>query len=76
MEVEFAVMSSVKGERLQKNPETTDRVIYGADPLARVLVGRLGTRAHALALAALAWGAVYLFVLPAVFGGLHSRIPG
>lgn len=66
-------MSSVNGERLQKNPETTDRAIYGADPLARLLVEKLGMRAHTLALAALAWGVVYLLVLPAIFGSLHSR---
>jgi hypothetical protein len=66
-------MSSVNGERSPKNPETTDRVIYRADPLAQFLVARLGMRAHTLALAGLAWGVVYLFVLPAVFGGLHSR---
>jgi hypothetical protein len=60
-------------ERRRPSPEFSDRAIYQADPLARLLVGRLGMRAHTLALATLAWGVVYLFVLPAIFGGLHSR---
>jgi hypothetical protein len=48
-------------------------VICGFDPLARLLVARLGIKAPALAVLALAWGAVYLFVLPAISGGLRSR---
>jgi hypothetical protein len=52
--------------------EVWDEMIRGTDPLARVLVGRMGTSPLALALSGLAWGLVYLFAVPAIFGGLHS----
>ena len=60
-------------ERWPSSPVTSDGVVRGVDPLARLLA-RLGMKAPALALVALAWGAVYLFVLPAIAGALRSRI--
>lgn len=46
--------------------------VYQADPLARLLIERLSLRTHTVAIAALSWSFVYLFVLPAAFGGLRS----
>jgi hypothetical protein len=63
----------LEGTKKQEAAESVERAIYDGDPLVRLLVDKLGMRAHTLALAALAWGVVYLFVLPAVFGSLHSK---
>jgi len=63
----------LEGTKKQEGAESVERAIYDGDPLVRLLVDKLGMRAHTLALAALAWGVVYLFVLPAVFGSLHSK---
>jgi hypothetical protein len=48
-------------------------MIYASDPLARLLMDRLGLRQGTMALFGLAWGAIYLFVLPTIFGSLASR---
>ncbi len=66
-------MIGLEGTKKQEAAESVERAIYDGDPLVRLLVDKLGMRAHTLALAALAWGVVYLFVLPAVFGSLHSK---
>lgn len=65
-------MNIADEERRRPGPEVSDEVIRGVDPLARLVVGRLGKRPVAMALAGLAWGLVYLFAVPAAFGGLHS----
>ncbi len=48
-------------------------MIYASDPVARLLMDRLGLRQGTMALLGLAWGALYLFVLPSIFGSLGSR---
>jgi len=47
-------------------------MVYLADPLARLLIGRLKLRKHTAALAAGAWSLVFLFVLPTICGCLSS----
>lgn len=66
----------MKGDERMKNDENSESVqsmIYASDPLARLLMDRLGLREHTMALMALGWGVVYLFVLPTIFGSLGSR---
>jgi hypothetical protein len=48
-------------------------MVYQADPLARFLIERLKLGKYKAALAGLAWGLVYLVVLPLIFGGLWSK---
>jgi hypothetical protein len=48
------------------------KAICYVDPMARLLVERLHVGELRMALAALAWGLLYLFALPAVTGGLYS----
>ena len=57
----------------QETSQSVQRMIYASDPLARLLMDRLGLRQHTMALIGLGWGVVYLFVLPAIFGSLGSR---
>jgi hypothetical protein len=53
--------------------ESVQRMVYASDPLARLLMDRFGLKQRAMALIGLGWGIVYLFVLPTIFGSLHSR---
>jgi hypothetical protein len=57
----------------QETSQSVETVIYASDPLARLLMDRLGLRLHTMALIGLGWGIVYLFLLPAIFGSLGSR---
>jgi hypothetical protein len=57
----------------QQYGKLESRMIYGGDPLARLLLDRLGLNEFTVALAAAGWSAVYLFVLPAILGSLHSK---
>jgi hypothetical protein len=48
------------------------QAVYRADPWARFLIEKLRLRRHTVALAALAWSVVFLFILPAIFGSLRG----
>ncbi|MBI3287696.1 MAG: hypothetical protein HYZ68_06585 [Chloroflexi bacterium] len=50
-----------------------ERAIYGADPLARFLLARLGGNPHLLALCAWGLGLFYLLPLAAVHGRLQNQ---
>jgi hypothetical protein len=50
-----------------------ERAIYSVDPLARLLLDKLGIRPHVMAAAALCWGVVFSLVIPAVCGCLRSQ---
>jgi hypothetical protein len=66
----------VNGDRGTKRitrSESVERLVYGRDPLAWLLMDRLHVRPYTAALLALGWSAVYLFLLPAFFGSLRSR---
>jgi hypothetical protein len=67
------VVTEADERKSLKSGELESRMIYGGDPLARLLIDRLGLNEFTVALAAVGWSAVYLFVLPAIFGTLHSR---
>jgi hypothetical protein len=67
------VVTEADERKSLKSGELESRMIYGGDPLARLLIDRLGFNEFTVALAAVGWSAVYLFVLPAIFGTLHSR---
>lgn len=69
----FAAVTEVDETSSQQSGEPASQMIYGGDPLARVLIDRFGLSEYTVALAAVGWSAVYLFVLPAIFGSLHSR---
>ncbi len=60
----------LEGTTQRADAELVERAIHDGEPLVRVLAGRLGLRGPAMALVALGWGLVYLFVLPALFGSL------
>lgn len=60
------------GRGKQERQGVGEKQIYSRDPLARLLLGRLGLSQLGMALAVLAWGVLYVFVLPAVFGSLRS----
>jgi hypothetical protein len=69
----FVAVSEADERRSQQSGEPESRMIYGGDPLARLLIDRLGLNEFEMALAAVGWSAIYLFVLPTIFGSLHSR---
>ncbi|MDH4208017.1 MAG: hypothetical protein OEV76_04005 [Anaerolineae bacterium] len=56
----------------ERQGEVGERMIYSRDPLARLLLDRLGLSQAAMALLGLAWGVLYVVVLPGVFGGQRS----
>jgi len=51
----------------------TERAIYSVDPLARLLLDRLGIGPYVMASVALVWGVVFLLVIPATCGCLRSQ---
>lgn len=67
------MVSGDRGTKSRMKSESVERLVYGRDPLAWLLLNRLGVRRHTAALLALGWSAVYLFLLPALFGSLRSR---
>jgi hypothetical protein len=62
-----------QGAKRIARSKSVERLVYGRDPLAWLLLDRLGVRPHTAALLSLGWSAVYLFLLPAIFGSLRSR---
>jgi hypothetical protein len=50
-----------------------EKAIYSVDPLAKLLLDRLRIRPHVMALAAVAWGVVFLLVIPAACGCLRGE---
>jgi hypothetical protein len=71
--LEVAQVRELEETKKQEAVGSVERAIYDGDPLARLLAARLGFRGRTVALIALGWGLVYLFVLPALFGCLRSR---
>jgi hypothetical protein len=57
----------------RERADKAERAIYSVDPLARLLLDRLGIRPYVMALAAVAWGVVFLLVIPAACGCLRSE---
>jgi hypothetical protein len=60
--------TDVKGEE-----RAAEGAIYSVDPLARLLLDRLGIRPYAMAWVALAWGVVFLLIIPTVCGCLRGQ---
>jgi len=73
LEREPASMRQDNSARQLPSGRFTTSTVYQADPLARLLIGRLRLRKHTLAVASLGWSLVYLFVLPYIFGSLRSN---
>jgi len=67
------MVSGDRGTKSRMESESVERLVYGGDPLAWLLLDRFHVRPHTAALLALGWSAVYLFLLPAFFGSLHGR---
>jgi hypothetical protein len=53
--------------------EEAQTAIYSVDPLARLLLDRLRIRPYAMALAAVAWGVIFVLVIPAACGCLRGE---
>lgn len=60
------------GMGIERGRVSGEDLVYSADPLAKLLLGRLGLTPRGMAVAALAWGALYVVVLPAALGSLRS----
>jgi hypothetical protein len=61
------------GTDIEGKERPAKRAIYAVDPLARLLLDRLGIGPYAMASVALAWGVVFLLVIPAAYGCLRGQ---
>jgi len=60
------------GAGVERQGMIREKLVYSADPLASLLLDRLGLGPGGMAVVALAWGVLYVLVLPAIFGSLHG----